>query len=260
MIHILSTIITYISPSPPSSTTPHIFPLVLPPLGSYTTVNLKKKGCYVTCSTLSRILLVCSREITRPAPQHMWNRPFFEYSLPTWFVFEQMHLSFTILGFFELQASKLQSLHTFLVTKVYPGVSRFLSLFALTLLLPVYVLSPPFFVFHTHIHINLSLTSTDLRNFSFSWYKIPLRSLHFCEIPYSWTLFLFFYVYRLTILFSHHESFSLSSAATHTPCFLICWLISRYLPYPPIVRSDERVSSPHPHIPTSPQHTPFLIY
>ena len=114
MIHILSTIITYISQSPPSSTTPHIFPLVLPPLGSYHNVN------FLLGKRMLRNLFHSSRASAQGKSLDLHhNICGTDHSsnilcLLDLFLNKCTFLSFTILGFFELQ-----SLHTFLVTKVY---------------------------------------------------------------------------------------------------------------------------------------------
>jgi len=117
MIHILSTIITYISQSPPLSTTPHIS-VGTPSIGVIPQRQFfyKKKGCCVTCSTLSRAYTSSSQGKSLDLHHNICGTDHSSniLCLLDLFLNKCTFLSFTILGFFELQ-----SLHTFLVTKVF---------------------------------------------------------------------------------------------------------------------------------------------
>lgn len=123
---------------------------------------------------LSLHILSGSKSLTLqiwPAPQYMWP-PFFEYSLPASYVFEQIHTflpSFHNTWFFWHHRFNAYTHSLWQISESSCWSLSFFSGPFFSLLLPVYLLSSPFplFVLHTCLHINLSLISTDLRKFSF---------------------------------------------------------------------------------------------
>ena len=184
-----------------------------------------------------------------PAPQHMWP-PFLEYSLPAWYVFEQIHLpSFHDTWYFfwhhrfNAYTHSLSQKFILLESLISRPVSS---------LLPVHLLSSLHFFFFCTAYILAYQPIIDIygfANFPFFWYtKIPYA--HYFSLSRHICGYCFYFFLRLNNVLPSFSFtswiaslFLLVSSASSAPfffygathsllslAFYVCWLISIHPP------------------------------
>jgi len=163
--------------------------------------------------------------------------PFFEYFLPAWYVFWQIHSPSFLLRYLVFFWYHRFNAYTYSLSQKFILLESLVSRFSL--LLPVYLLSSPhsLFLYSTHTYIsNLSLISTDLRIFPFSDLQKSLTLIAFFEtVTFADIVSNFFYVFFLTSynpFFASCIASSLLFASLLSQLCIIFWRSNTLLAFP----------------------------